>query len=71
VRGGDAVAGTVRRITYKGGASAVQVTPDAAPDTALLLHLADPPPVGARVGLIVRDGWVIPEDNGGRAPLLP
>jgi iron(III) transport system ATP-binding protein len=53
---------TIRRMRYRGGAFALDVVPDAAPDAALRLAVREPTPLspGARLTLAVADGWVIP-----------
>ncbi len=57
---GDGLPGRVRRATYKGGFSEIEVTPDEAPETCLLLSLVESPEPGKAVKLAVRDGWVVP-----------
>ena len=56
----DTIVSTVRRVTYKGGASLVEVAPDGASNATLLLDLPEAPAVGESLHLSVHDGWVIP-----------
>jgi iron(III) transport system ATP-binding protein len=57
--GGNA---TIRRMSYRGGAFAIEAAPDSAPETALRLAAREPTALapGARLTLGVADGWVIP-----------
>ncbi len=57
----DGIPATVRRTSYKGGVSAIEVAPDAAPDDRLLLMQPNALAADSRVAVAVRDGWVIPE----------
>ncbi|MBE0532272.1 MAG: ABC transporter ATP-binding protein [Rhodospirillales bacterium] len=55
------IVGRVVSLTYTGATTTVHVRADAAPDRPLHLHVAnEPPPPGARVGVRVTDGWLIP-----------
>ena len=62
VPGGEGLAATVRRATYKGGATSLEVVPDALPDASLPLLIGDGPvpEPGTPLRVSVRDGWVIP-----------
>ncbi len=51
---------TVRRRTYKGGYSTIDVAPAAAPDALLLLRLPAAPPTGEALHIDIADGWVMP-----------
>jgi iron(III) transport system ATP-binding protein len=53
---------TIRRMSYRGGAFALEVSPDAAPDTVLRLGVREPTTLatGGRLTLAITDGWVIP-----------
>ena len=53
---------TIRRMSYRGGAFALEVAPDAAPETALRLGVREPTTLatGGRLTLAISDGWVIP-----------
>jgi iron(III) transport system ATP-binding protein len=55
------VAAAVRRVTYKGGSSEIEVTPQADPRAVLVLNVVgDAPRQGSEVRVRVVDGWVIP-----------
>ncbi|WP_158044147.1 ABC transporter ATP-binding protein [Skermanella pratensis] len=62
VPGGEGLAATVRRATYKGGATSLDIVPDALPGTSLPLIVGDGPvpEPGTPLRVSVRDGWVIP-----------
>lgn len=62
VPGGEGLAATVRRATYKGGATSLDVVPDALPGTVLPLLVGEGPvpEAGTALRVSVRDGWVIP-----------
>jgi iron(III) transport system ATP-binding protein len=53
---------TIRRMSYRGGAFALEAAPDAAPDAVLRLAAREPTSLapGGRLALTVADGWVIP-----------
>jgi iron(III) transport system ATP-binding protein len=58
----DGIEATVVRTVFHGAATTVQVVPDAAPDLRLRLRVeGEAPREGERIGLAVRDGWVLPE----------
>lgn len=56
----EGVSGVVRRATYKGATTEIEVAPASAPDVTLLLNIAGDPAVGTEVRVAIRDGWVIP-----------
>ena len=60
--GGQTGHATIRRMSYRGGAFALEVSPDAAPDTVLRLGVREPTTLatGGRLTLAITDGWVIP-----------
>ena len=58
---GAGISARVRKATYKGSYSEVEVTPDVAPDARLLLFLEQTPRASGAMSLTLRDGWVIPE----------
>ena len=62
VAGAGAGNATVRRMSYRGGAFALEVAPDAAPEAALRLTVREPSDLspGSRLTLSIADGWVIP-----------
>jgi iron(III) transport system ATP-binding protein len=52
----------VRRVVYQGGYFKVEVAPEAAPDTRILVHAPEAarPNEGDAIVVVARDGWVIP-----------
>jgi iron(III) transport system ATP-binding protein len=58
--GAGGVPAIVKRSTYKGGTTDIEVVPDAAPSVMLLMTVNMAPPLGARVIVAINDGWVIP-----------
>ena len=58
--GAGGVAATVKRATYKGGFTEIEVAPAAAPEIMLMLSVAEAPALGASVNVRISDGWVIP-----------
>jgi iron(III) transport system ATP-binding protein len=66
--GEPGIPGRVRRVVYRGDHYAVDVAPDALPEAILALRLrADPPGEGEAVSLALRDGWLVPDGDAGRA----
>ncbi|MEX0758944.1 MAG: ABC transporter ATP-binding protein [Tistlia sp.] len=55
----------VRRTVYRGGRVAVELRPEADPDTSLLLlePEASAPETGQAVGVAIKGGWVIPRST--------
>jgi iron(III) transport system ATP-binding protein len=58
--GAAGITGTVRRATYKGGVTEIEVAPTAAPEVLLLLSVTAAPAIGSNVAVNIADGWVIP-----------
>jgi iron(III) transport system ATP-binding protein len=54
------LAARVVRALYRGGHDELELAPDAAPGTLLRVDAAAPREEGARVGVRIDDGWVIP-----------
>ena len=57
---GVGLAVTVKRATYRGGAYAVELAPDAAPEKHLIMTVPHEPDAGERVRIAIDDAWIIP-----------